>query len=314
MNNFLINISRFLLPFFLPLIILELSVRNNTFKAKANYIHQNKDSIEVMILGSSQNWRAINPKYLSNKIAPLAHGGSAINLDFLLFDKYIELLPNLKVVIFELGYHNLEDYRDSNWSKNHLFYIYYGINNYDAKPFLNENFLLTANFKEYLKRFITPVKNQPFGQFNEYGFITESPISMFERVNYDSLRIENKVKAYLKNRHKNISKKRFLMNTKKLRERVNRCLKNDIVVVFLSPPKHYTYNDEMLPDKLKRRDEFLQSYYSHKNVYIWNFERTYEYQPRMFGDPDHLNPKGAEIFSIKIDSVLSSLINTNAQH
>ncbi|MCA0932390.1 hypothetical protein LCM02_07995 [Lutimonas saemankumensis] len=314
MKKFLFRAISFFFPVALLFVIVELTVRNNTFKAKADYIKKNKENIEVMILGSSHNWRAVNPKYLSFKTAPLAHGGSAINIDLILMEKYLELIPNLKFVILELGYHNLEDYRDRNWNKNHLFHIYYGINNYDKQPPLIDNFLLAVNPRQYIKRFILPIKNQQFGRYNEYGFITDGPKSdnMFEGVMYDSLQIKRLANNYLENKHKRVSDQYYLENTMKLKKMVTQCLKNNISVIFLSPPKHYTYNDEMLFDKLGRKDKFLQSYHNYENVYIWNFEETYEYQSEMFLDPDHLNPKGAKIFSIKLDSLLCDLLNTNS--
>lgn len=313
MKKFVIKTIVFFLPLVLLFFLIERSVRNNTFKAKAEYIHENIEGIEAMILGSSQNWRAVNPEFLNINVAPLAHGGSAINIDFLLFEKFVELLPNLKVVIFELGYHNLEDSRDSDWSKNHLLHIYYGINNYDTHPPLKDNFLLTANIKQYTKRFITSEESQEFGRYNKYGFITDSPYWLFESLEYDSLRIEKGVEKYLKSRHKKTSKQKYLEHTEKLQKVVEQCLKNNISVVFLSPPKHYTYNKNMVDGKLLRRDEFVQSYNKHKNVHFWNFEKIYEYQSEMFGNPDHLNARGAKFFSDKIDSLLRDLINTNAQ-
>lgn len=39
-----------------------------------------------------------------------------------------------------------------------------------------------------------------------------------------------------------------------------------------------------------------------------NFEREYEFNTQLFGDPDHLNPKGAEIFTKTLDSLLHKMI------
>lgn len=318
MNKFFKSLLIFFIPILFFFTVVELNLRNNTFKAKAKYIEENREEIEVMVLGSSQNWRAINPAYISSKIAPLAHGGSAINIDFLLFEKYVHLLPKLKVVIFEAGYHNLETRtKNSKWPKNHLFKIYYGIDNYKGNPPLKDYFLLSANFKEYFKKFITPLKTQKFGKFNQYGFITEYPTSEFhfESVEYDSLKVKNIAAKYIKkNRQLKFDKKEiYNRNTNKFKEIITQCLDNDISVVLLSPPKHYTYNNLMKDDVLKRRDDFLQIYKNMGNVYFWNFEKSYEYQSELFLNPDHCNPEGAKIFSTTIDSLLSDLINTNAQ-
>jgi len=149
MKQFLLKTGLFFVPLLILIIWIEVSVRNNTFSAKVECLKK-PDDIEVLILGSSQNWRAINPEYLDFNVAPLANGGSAFNLDHLLFKKYFPKFTNLKAVIFEMSYHTLEDTRNEQWEKNNLFYLYYGINNYEKKPPLKEYFLITSNTNEYI--------------------------------------------------------------------------------------------------------------------------------------------------------------------
>lgn len=308
MARFLLKIIYFSVPLILFLGIVEISVRKNTFHAKSKYLEEHRDSIEILFLGSSHNWRAINPEFINYKTAPLAHGGSAINIDFLLLDKYIDVLPKLKVVIFELGYHNLEDYRDKDWSKNHIFNIYYDINNYDGQVPLNQNFLILSNFIEYFKRFLSPAKLEKFGQYNEYGFIYQSPSYMFESLDYDSILIHRKSDIYLEGRHTEESIENFKLNTKVLKKEIERCLSKNIKVVLLSPPKHYTYNDKMIASKLDRRDQFLDQYIDKQDVNIWNYEKTYQYQTKMFDNPDHLTPDGAASYTKKLDSLIQELL------
>ncbi|WP_273447215.1 SGNH/GDSL hydrolase family protein [Neolewinella agarilytica] len=309
MRKFLIRVVLFVLPLIAFLSAVELSERNNTFKAKSDWISRNENNIEVLILGSSQNWRDINPEYLSYETAPLAHGESAINMDFLVLEKYLNLFPNLKVVVFEIGYHNLEESKPSNWSKNHLFNIYYGVNNYGKAPSIKEYFLVTSNPKEYIKRFFTSDKNEKFGRYNSYGFVTESPNTLFEKLGYDSIKIELRAENYLMGRHVEEAIDIYHENVRKLKKAIRSCLEKDIAVVLLSPPKHYTYNMNMLEDKLQRRNLVFEYYSNIENVFIWNFEREYEFDSQYFGDPDHLNPKGAKIFTKSLDSLFLKVIN-----
>ncbi len=309
MKQFLLKFLLFLVPLIIAFGIVEYNIRNNTFNAKNTYIEANKDSIEVLVLGSSQNWRAINPRYLSYKTAPLAHGESAMNIDFLLFDKYINELPKLKVVIFELGYHNLEEKRDGNWNKNNLYKIFYNVNNYDKRQPLKDYFLLSSNFKEYIRIFFTAQAERRNGIFNEYGFIEDESNSRFKQLHFDTALIrKTSMNEYLSGRHQYESEVWYQENLIKLNAAIKKCRERNIKIVLLSPPKYYLYNQYMKLNKVKRRENALKKFAGQKDIYILNYEREYEYQADMFKNEDHMSLYGAEQFTVKLDSILKTII------
>lgn len=290
-----------------------MTVRKNTFKAKSEYVKSNAGSIELIILGSSHNWRAINPKFLNRMVAPLAHGESAINIDHLLFNRFTPAFPKLKAVIFELGYHNLEDYRDSSWNKNHLFNIYYGVNNYGTNPPFHELLLVTANPMQYFKHLIVPKRRQALGTFNRFGFINSTPSSIFKSANYNIDSANKNVMEYLDGKHINESKEFYARNVAHMNEMVNYCHEHNIVVIFLSSPKHSSYNEKMLAGKLERRNAYLDSCSNHENIHILNYEKKYENSSSLFLNPDHLNPDGAELFSKELNRQIENILSSTAQ-
>lgn len=302
MKSFLLNLVIFLVPLIIIVSGLEIYSRmNNTFYAKTKLIQETADSVEVMILGSSQNWRAINPDFLSISCAPLAHGGSAFNIDYLLFKKHYNQFPRLKVVILETSYHTFDETRTRTWNKNHLFFIYYGINNYNGSIPKSDYFLVTANPKDYITRLWTASVFPEFGEYNKYGFIT-SEIQTIESGHYDP--------SFLKKRHQGENQENFLANNHLLREIVKTCTQKHIEVVFLSPPKYYTYNDLNSEHKLAKRESIFNEYRNQKYVHIWNYEKFLEKKGDLFSNEDHLNVKGAEIFSKEINDRISHLIQT----
>jgi len=124
MTKFLINFTKFLIPFVILLIALELYVVYfpSTFNKKANYLQRHKDDIEVLVLGSSHNQNAINPEWMQFAINPewmhlnclnLANASQDIQLDEALFFRYATQLKKLKLVIFELDYFSLEEKNDA---------------------------------------------------------------------------------------------------------------------------------------------------------------------------------------------------------
>ncbi|QNJ96720.1 hypothetical protein [Constantimarinum furrinae] len=309
MKKFVIKTILFFTPILILGIIVEISLRENTFSAKRNYIDSNADSIEVLILGSSQNFRAINPEFLTMRSAPLAHGESAINIDFKLFDRYFESFPELHTVILEVSYHTLDDFRGYKWNKNHLFHIYYNLNNYKDKPPFKDHFLLTSNFKEYSKKFFKSILNPEMQEYNRFGYPYKwLNKSRFANLNYnDSLIKKSSHTAYLNGRHFDEHIAYFDLNSERLDSLITVCNKRNIDVVLLSPPKYYLYNQAMNKRKLERRNSIFKKYMSHKRVHIWNFETKYEYETELFGNEDHMNSKGAEIFTKEINVLLEEL-------
>lgn len=296
--------------FLLPIVVIALSVElynrvNNTFYAKKNYIEKNQKSIEVLVLGSSQTWRAINPEYMTVQCAPLAHGGSAFNIDYLLFQEFVEKLPNLKVVILETSYHTFDDNRNSKWSKNHLFWIYYGINNYGKHIPKSDYFLFTANPKAYLKKMWSSSIFPEFGQFNKYGFITSSNETL-ETGHYDSL--------FLKNRHVYENIGNYKKNKDLIKSIINICEERNLDVILFSPPKYFTYNENYNVKKLARRDSILSIYKDRNGVSIWNYERKWEKDTKVFYNEDHLNVDGAKKITLEIDKKLNVIIKARTHN
>lgn len=307
MKKYIKRLALFCLPF-LSVIPIEMSVRNNTFKMKSDYVQNNKDNIELFILGSSQNNKAINPEFLDFITASLANDGSTVNIDYLIFEEYYSKFPQLKVVIFEISYHSLEEIKPNNWNKNHLFLKFYNVNNYNRNPPLSERLLFLSNPKEYLKKYLTPESKQEDNKFNQFGYILNSS-SRFEKYNYNKDLIKKtSFNEYLKGRHQVENLNFYTVNTSLLNKAIETCLKNNIKVVLLSPPKYYLYNNHLNKKRAERRNYFLKKYSNIQNIYIWNLEKKYEYNPNYFLNEDHLNYYGSKQFTTLLNHKLKQII------
>jgi uncharacterized membrane protein YcaP (DUF421 family) len=66
MKRFLLSFLKFILPFLLMLVAIELYVLYfpSTFNKKATYLKNNITEITTIILGSSHNQNSLNPEYL----------------------------------------------------------------------------------------------------------------------------------------------------------------------------------------------------------------------------------------------------------
>lgn len=290
--------------FFLPIIavssVVELNLRkHNTFRAKAQYLQKEKDNINILIFGSSQNTYAIDPQYLSKPTINLANGQQALKFDHLLFDRYFDELKNLELVIFELSYHTLENTNGPDHIKNHLYEIFFDIDIPGKTS--KEHFMFFSNPKEYIKKFNSNLRLIP--DITEQGFIqnlNQLGGSRFHNLSYDSLQIIESSKGYMFERHSAEDTAVYNSNALLLDSMIQKCLDNGIKVVLLSPPKFYLYNDSYVTAKLERREQYLQKTLQ-KDVEFWNYETTYERETELFANEDHLQPVGSKEFTKTLD-------------
>ena len=74
-----------------------MSIRKNSYLVKKDFVEQHKNDINIMLLGSSQNNKDINPEYIDATMVSLANDGATLNLDTKILDNYIDKLPNLEI-------------------------------------------------------------------------------------------------------------------------------------------------------------------------------------------------------------------------
>lgn len=307
MKKFAIRVVVFILPLLISAVLIELWARNNIFKAKSTYIEQHLSDIQVIALGSSQTQSAINPQYLDLKLASLAHSGSTLNLETLLFDKFFPRLPQLEFVIFELAPYNLERWTNEKSLKNHLYWIYYDLNNYGKSPPLRENFLLTANPQVHLNKLINLKFKSPL---NEFGFVTQAPFTLADTNKQKEIINQQQVSERQLQALKPDRKKLYRKNAALLDARIQRCLDNKVKVILLSTPLFHSYKQrtyQLGPDKCKRRDAYLKKWAQTEGVYIWNWEDLFPGKKENFVNENHLSPQGAQELTVKMNQKLSDL-------
>ncbi|QDH78217.1 hypothetical protein FKX85_03840 [Echinicola soli] len=309
MRKFLINIAAYVFPLALVFIPMEMYLRDNIYQAKSDYLENHMEEIEALILGPSYSWRAINPVSMEIPTVSLAHEASAINTNLMLFDKFSPQLPRLKYVLFDLSLGYMENDNDDRWESNHLFNIYYDIQNYE--PDVKNNFLLTANFRFYVKLFCAYMKDKKnVERFNESGFIYEVSDynNLFGEYEYDTARLRASGELFKRLSFQNsIHDECYFKNEKLLVDMVEKCKVRGIQVVFIAPPKFCLNNNAATPEVIERRDRFLTTYVDDDQVVFWNYEHVLEDNPHYFLDNTHLNPQGAEIFTEILNKRLSGL-------
>lgn len=307
MKKFLLKSSFFILPILVLIIGIELYFRNepNAFIEKASYLKQNKDKIEVLILGSSHHQNGLNPIYFSKKTCNLANGSQDIKMDSALFFSNVKQMKHLKAVVFEMDYHRMDIENISDFYRQPWYYIYYGID-YTSINWFKKISLYASNpsfFNDNLiQRFKKSYKPQVI---NEYGFVDKNFDSEFANMKYDSVTIWNSSNTRLKSRHKEISDVNFKANASRIESMIAYCKKNDIELYFLTSPLYATYLQHENQIKKQKVVTFINYLKNKYTIDYYNFESKLPFVLKDFKDDDHLTPTAAEKYSLLINDIIN---------
>lgn len=308
MRKILIRMGLFLGPILVVFTLAEYHLRHdNTYYYKLKYFEDLRNDAEVLFLGSSHMHRAIDPELLGVPTLNMANVGSAMDLHHKMVLHLLPELPKLKVLVLELSYQSLEGESGPDFSKNNLYRIYFGIDNYEGMMPLKDKFLLTSNPHAYIKKIwqdaMYPKRINPSG----FMKINPGPIkSRFSYYSFDTTEIRKTSRRYLAGLHNRENLEMLERNVNRLREIQNYCHARGIQLIFMSPPKYYLYNEAAIQKKLERRDS-IAHLFGKDGVPFWNFERSMEYEARNFQDENHLNPDGATAFTRSVNKKIMAL-------
>ena len=302
------------LVFFLPVVVIYLSVEWFTRNIPSAYpyletqLELESESIETLVLGSSQMMSAINPEWLETKTLNLASGSQHHDTDFRLLKGLVSRLPKLKTVVLEVSYSHLElPHNGTSFWKNSLYLTYYDINCFDRFTYFKDKLLYLSNpkvFSERLKEYYIDGK-APY-KFNEYGFNFEDTYGQFKEKNFNQDSIAH-MKRFKINLKPNI--KLYEVNTNYFYEMLQYLKKLDLQVVICTVPMYKTYLDKRVPEILTRRDKVLMDAPKlFDNIYIMNSEESgLNYDLKDFWNQSHLSPSGAKRFTEELNKFLKTI-------
>jgi len=149
LNNLKKIISKiilFLLPLILVALFFEYQLKNRPFVSsyatKKYFFEKQLDSVEILILGSSQTFNGVNPSCFTNKTFNLANVSQTIYYDKRLTLQYLPKLTKLKTVVVSISYfsffYQLFDIKE-NW-RDYYYLQHFGIKYYQLNTFQLNNY------------------------------------------------------------------------------------------------------------------------------------------------------------------------------
>ena len=297
MKKFLFHLLKIILPIVVFFLVLEIAIRKipNDYQIKKEYLEQNAEGINSLILGSSHTFYGINPKYFSKKTFNVAYVSQSLDLDYEILKKYDSKLKNLKTVIIPISYFSLFETLETDVEKWRIknYVMYYGFkNNYQfTDNFETLNNDIKQNVKKTIKHYL----------FNK-SFITTSNLGW--GTNFNS-KIKKNLKGEItakKHTVKNFDLYKENLNT--LLKIITLCRKKNIEIIFITTPTHKSYYQNLNKIQLEKTTITISNLVNkNSNCYYLNLLKSKKFKSDDFYDADHLNEIGAKKLSLLLDKL-----------
>ncbi len=295
----------FLLPVVIAVITIEILTRKIPSSATvgATILKESKDEINTLVLGASQNKRAINPEFLSQKTLNVAGTKQGYKADYYLVKDLQQQLPQLKRVILACTYRHFESPSNpKNFWKYRAFLHYYNVNAFERTTYFKDRLLFLSNPDFYAKQLKAHYINKTAYTYNKFGFQTDTIDSRFGKLNYNKIEIE---KTY-RPKYPPTSKVFLESNSIWFHKLIQLCQAKNLEIVISLTPVYDSYKKQREPDALMRRDSILNELtHSYNNIKLFDMENNGEFEVNDYLNENHLNARGAEKFTRTLDTFLS---------
>ena len=299
MKKFIIKILKFISIFIGLMIFFNFIVfpnNKNAFTYKYELL-QNTD-VEVIVTGNSHLGFGVVADNLSFNSINIANKARLLETDIdILLSIDLEKRKNLKAILLPVSYYSLFN-KFNTVSKNHidqkrLYYNYYKLKQYSQNLYKN-SLVLNEPFKELFEDsfLLNYMKKSPFSKkgwrANDNVFLRDKEIlKKVSNLNVNSLNREN-----------------VDYNLRKLEELLIKC-KELGVRVFLILPPYSSYYYEISKNEFNNFiKQELNTFRKYNNISILESNNFMPTSLEFYENSDHLNKKGALVYTKKLDSIL----------
>jgi len=251
------------------------------------------NDIQILILGSSHSFEGINPENFEMNTFNLAHASQSIDYDYLLYKHYRNELINLKYLLIPISYFTFYFKIENSSEKYRVdYYKYY---------YFNNTFKILS-----LKRFGNNLKNILINSSEDYN-LKYSGYYMNSGSKYDDFK-QFKESAFQAAKRHTYNEKQdiFRKNVKIIETIIKLSINKGVKVVLIETPKHEEYLKHLNETQVLKTKEVinhLKSNYINSVIHL-SYESDNDFMFNDFYDSDHLNGKGAEKLSKKINDYL----------
>jgi len=307
MKKFILKVLFFSLPILIVSIMLELLLQNipNDYSYKNDYLDENAEKIETLILGSSHSFYGVDPVYFSGQSFNASQISQPLNFDFEILKKYEESFQELKTIVLPISYfslyYNLETSVEFWRVKNYM--IYYDLNSSESLEDYSEvlSNKLNINLKKLMRCYVNNDKaifcsekgwGTSYKSENAVDLLKAGPIA---------------AKIHTKERDSSVVQEVFKENVQVLNSLLGWSEKRNIKVLLFTPPAYHTYyenlDDEQLSITLDKTRKICSKY---DNCIYNNMMRDTSFVAADFFDSDHLSEVGTKKLSILLNDQITN--------
>jgi hypothetical protein len=293
MKKFILKFLIFILPWsaFLFFVEKKLGTIPNSYNTKRKQLETQLDSIQVLVLGSSESLYGINPSFFDVKGYNLSNISQSIFYNTHITLKYIDKMYALKYVLIEIGDFSLntqlidgiEAWRDYYYAQ------FWGIR-YPEIPI--------TDFKLYSKIILyTPsYSRELLLSGTTYSLVKDYKLNGWAFNDTSNNAITDSATTVTFERHTKPFPKRVIENYKTLELLITELEKRNIIPVIYTPPVYSTYYNRANPQRDSTTKTVLGLCLKYHLKY-YDYFKDDRFHRIDFKDCDHLDFIGAEKFS-----------------
>lgn len=311
MNLLLKKLFIFLLPILASFLLLESRLRQvpTYLELKRDYLETQLGEIEVLSTGHSYG-DAINPQYLDHKGFNLFNDAEDLYYDIQVMEKYLDRMPNLRVVLLPVSYFSL-DYRQEHgpWAWRAPFYKFvFNIPSSEPLSIVNPSYysysfaygwreVLTYLATNFSSRMTNLMYADGWREVGKQGLIDgrESDRAGLQSIEY--------IETILKD-PKNIP-----FNLNLLSKFIEKCQARNIKILLFTPPGFHNYYDHINPVKYQQMQVQIQQLVAKYQLAYFDFLKDTRFGAADFYSIDHVNDLGAAKFSRIINDLVNNTIS-----
>jgi len=320
MHKFIFKCFLLLLPFAIGLGYVEhrLSLMAVSYSQKKHEIESQLDQIQVLVLGSSNGYYGINPHFFSMKGFNLSYRGQWPYYDLKFVEKYLDRMPNLKMVIFSANYFTLgtqpleaaEDWRIYFYAQYHHILpptkigAFLGLHHPLDPKLFSKIALFGERTKEYLLHGTMLVDGGEPGEDMTGWFDSGTkPCDLALNIGPSGAAAHNG----------SVNPVNFQLNLDLVTNIVTRLKVKNIRFALIELPELSYYTDNLDPAKAALMEEKIKNFSKINQVAFYSYLNDKRFGLEDFTDmPDHLNTTGAEKISKIINQdIIEPVVKSN---
>ena len=300
MKYFIKYITLFCIPVIIVIIAIEICDRRlpNTYKFKYEWMQQNANEVETLILGSSHSYYGIQPKYLKGKAFNLANPSQLLEQDLFLLKYWSDKYMKLKTVILPISYFSLFA-KDLASYRCRYYRIYMDCDLYPSYSF-SYNFEIaepkTALFK--FRKFIFGISEEVDWFCDKYGNEAFNSIS-------------NRMADWNKNDKRDAASAKtweyIQKNYRILEDLIKFCKDRDINFVMITTPCWHTYCSFLEKRQLKKMYSIIHELQRKYGFPYFNYLQDKRFTADDFFNGSHLSELGEIKFTKILDEDIRSI-------